>query len=159
MGKRGPLKKSASATKLAGNPGKRKKAPAAAAAAPIGGTDACPDWLSEAAKKEWRRALPLLKEPLEARDAAAFACYCQSLADVERATAEIDKHGLTYKHPNGTTVPHPAVKMQAAAMARVKQFGSEFGLTPASRSRVPDPQQEPEKDRLGEFLADGPTHQ
>lgn len=155
MGARGPVKKSTARTKLAGNPGKRtfKTAPAAA---PIGGEGDCPQWLPPSAQVEWARTLPLLREPLQPRDRAAFTCYCQSVADLQWASAELEKKGRVVTNTNGTIGPHPAVKIAAAAMARIKQFASEFGLTPASRARVPEPEPEPEKDALGEFLADGP---
>jgi P27 family predicted phage terminase small subunit len=162
MGRRGPIKKSAKRAKLAGNPGKRtpKKKPqashppddVAAVAPPIGEATDCPQWLPPAAKAEWARTLPLLKEPLQPRDVAALACYCQSVADLQWASAELESKGRVVANTNGTIGPHPAVKLAAAAMARIKQFAGEFGFTPAARSRVPDPPPT-EIDELGEFLA------
>src|SRR5581483_2866049 len=106
--------KSASKKKLAGNPSKRtRRKPAAAAAAvpPIAGGVDSPVWLSDSAKAEWTRTLPLLKEPLRPADVAAFSVYCQSVSDYSRAIATMEKEGHTYPHPNGTIVAHPAVKL------------------------------------------------
>lgn len=154
MGRRGPVKKSTRREKLAGNPGKRATKKAAAPApvpAPIAGDTDCPLWLPPAAKAEWARTQPLLKEPLQPRDVAALACYCQSVADLQWASAELESKGRVIVNTNGTFSPHPAVKLAAAAMTRIKQFAGEFGFTPAARARVPDPPRI-ERDEVEEFL-------
>jgi P27 family predicted phage terminase small subunit len=70
---------------------------------------------------------------------AAFSCYCQAVADFHAATVQLAKEKPTYIGPNGAICTHPAVRLSKDAASRIKQFASEFGLTPAARSRVPDP--------------------
>lgn len=161
MGLRGPRGKTAKEKKLAGNPGKRSPPPPAAPVAspeppPICAAPAAPPpWLPDAAQAEWTRAQAELKEPLRPGDHSAFAAYCQSVADLQWSSAVIEREGRLIVLSNGVYGPHPAVKLAAAAMARIKQFASEFGLTPAARSRVPDPPPPPETDALGDFLERG----
>lgn len=161
MGTRGPLKKKASANKLAGNPGKRLKSHADAPreAAKVETPLGCPGWLPLAAKAEWAITAPTLKEPLRPEQVPAFAAYCLAFDDLRWAVEELESKGRTYEGPNGAICEHPAAKVKKEAMQRIKMFAAEFGLTPASRARVPEPPQQPEKDALGEFLNRGPQVQ
>jgi len=155
MGRRGPIAKGAASEKLAGNPSKRKpRAKKGADSAPsIGSGSDAPAWLTPAARIEWHLVEPSLKEPLRPEQLSSFACYCQSVADYQWSVATLEEEGRTVMPPNGIPMEHPAAKIKRDAMQRIRQFGVEFGLTPASRARVPDPPEQPEKDRLGEFLA------
>jgi P27 family predicted phage terminase small subunit len=51
---------------------------------------------------------------------------------------------------NGYAVPSPAVAISQKAAQIMKSFLTEFGLTPASRSRVHLP--EPKRDEVADFL-------
>jgi P27 family predicted phage terminase small subunit len=83
---------------------------------------------------------------LATADRDALAAYCSCVADVEELTKLIDADGLMVDTPTvdrngeltGDTVrkPHPALKWRSDLLLKVKQFAAEFGLTPASRSRV-----------------------
>jgi P27 family predicted phage terminase small subunit len=140
---------------LAGNPGKRRlpdKEPQPRAVAPT-----MPAWLSAEAKQEWRRIVPELQALglLTIVDRVALASYCQAWAELVIATQLVTKEGrlITINLFNragefaGTKqVLHPAVKMQRDAFARVKAFIGEFGLTPASRTKV-----------RGDKASDGPA--
>lgn len=150
------MKKTKKADDLAGNPGKRTAQAATPICADQAGAEDCPEWLPAAARDEWRVAAPALKQPLRPEQVAPFACYCQAVADFRWATATLEKEGRTYQTPNGTFAEHPAAKIKKEAMQRIKAFAAEFGLTPASRARVPEPKEQPDKDNLGEFLARGP---
>lgn len=88
---------------------------------------------------------------------AALAAYCESVADLQSAIAAIEAEGATFVTEKGYVGQHPAVAMKAAAMARIKIFAREFGLTPASRGNVPQPEAPPEADALGDFLNRGPA--
>lgn len=116
---------------LNGNPGKRpvnRSEPA-----PSGSVGACPTWLSAEAKREWQRILPELERLGLATlvDRAALAAYCQAWAEFEMATKQLTREGRVRLGK-----PHPAVARQKAALQAIRSFGSEFGLTPASRSRI-----------------------
>lgn len=154
MGARGPKPRSKAANKLAGNPGKRK--PAQTSAHATSGPPQRPAWLSPVAAAEWDRVLPELEDRLNQGDMAALAAYCESVADLQSAIAEIAAEGATFTTDKGYVGQHPAVAQKAAAMARIKIFAREFGLTPASRGNVPQADAPPEADALGEFLDRGP---
>lgn len=145
MGRRGPPPKPTKLKIAAGNPGKRplnKHEPQ-----PVGRAPRMPSWLSKRAKTEWRRIVPELTTLglLSRIDLAALAAYCQSYAELEEATRTLDKEGRVCALPildkQGVKIgeklkSHPAVQQQRDAARLVKQFISEFGLTPASRTRV-----------------------
>lgn len=129
----------------AGNPGKRPLNPAEPR--PAVAVPSCPDWLSPLAEAEWRRITPELHRLglVSVIDRAALAAYCQAVAEVEEATRALDAEGRVCVWPvfdkQGVKVgerlkAHPCVAMQRSAAQLVKQFLVEFGLSPASRTRV-----------------------
>lgn len=121
---------------LEGNPGKRalneyeprpeKKAPK------------CPSWLEPEAKKEWRRMCKVLETigVLTQVDAAAFAGYCQAYARWKEAEEFLSKHGTIFKTPSGYIQQVPQVSIAQTYLKIMKDFCSEFGLTPSARSRI-----------------------
>jgi len=121
---------------LLGNPGKRplnESEPQPARLAP-----ACPPELSQAAKDEWNRIIAELVELglMTTLDRAALATYCQAHAMWLDAVQAIQKYGPLVKSPNGypQVSPYFAIaNKQAEIMIRI---ASEFGFTPASRSRI-----------------------
>lgn len=129
----------------AGNPGKRPLNPHEPK--PTTGVPTMPSWLSRRAKVEWKRIVPELTRLglMTTVDLAALAAYCQAYAELEEATRTLDREGRVCVWPvtdkNGNKIGeklkgHPAVQQQRDAARLVKQFISEFGLTPASRTRV-----------------------
>lgn len=145
MGRRGPPPKPTKLKKAAGNPGKRPlndREPEPKTIAPR-----MPAWLPTRAKAEWKRIVPELEQLglIAVIDLAALAAYCVAFAELEDATRTLEKDGRLCVWPifdkQGNQVgerlkAHPAVQLQRDAARLVKQFISEFGLTPASRSRV-----------------------
>jgi len=72
-------------------------------------------------------------------DRAALAAYCGAYALWAEATAQIQKYGSMIKSPTGFPIQSPylaIVNRQAEIMMRI---ASEFGFTPASRSRIATP--------------------
>lgn len=121
---------------LEGNPGKRpinKKEPRPEKKAPR-----CPGWLEPEARKEWRRMCKQMEElgVLTLVDAAAFAGYCQAYARWKEAEEFISKHGTIFKTPSGYIQQVPQVSIAQTYLKIMKDFCSEFGLTPSSRSRI-----------------------
>lgn len=118
----------------------------------------CPKWLSDDAKKEWRRVAKVLFECglLTEADQTALAAYCESYALWKQAQELIKTEGITYEYTNksGATniVKHPAVEISLKSMLVIKQFCSEFGLTPSSRGRINLPAKQDEEDPFEEFL-------
>lgn len=135
---------------LTGNPGKRPL-PANEIQPPTG-VPVCPSWLSREAKAEWRRVVPVLASLgiLTTVDRCALAAYCAAWARLVEAERLIAEHGqqmvaLEYETSDGQSIyvrpaPNPALAEAAKASGIIRQFCSEFGLTPSSRSRIQAPE-------------------
>lgn len=131
--------------KLAGNPGKRKlneSEPKPAKKLPT-----CPRHLTKEARAEWRRISRELADMnlLTAVDRAALAAYCQCWArwveiemELQRVDEETQKpvHELLGSTDKGYDFANPLLGAANSAMKQMKGFLMEFGMTPASRSRV-----------------------
>lgn len=89
-----------------------------------------PDWLSDEAKKEWRRAMPGLVERgiLTEGDIASFENYCLAQGHVRELESDI-------RAVNDLKVKTSLLRSQDKAMASARQMAAELGLTPISRSR------------------------
>ena len=121
---------------LEGNPGKRplnnsepkplKKAPS------------CPKWLEPEAKKEWKRLAKQMEQLgiLTEVDMAAFAGYCQASARWKEAEEFITQHGTIVRTPSGYWQQVPQVSIAQTYLKVMNRFAEQFGLTPASRSRI-----------------------
>ena len=124
---------------LAGNPGKRPLNPYEPRPEPA--VPECPPELGPAAKREWDRLVGDLAKlnMLTNLDRAALAAYCGAYALWADATEQIQKYGSMIKSPTGYPVQSPYIAIanrQAEIMLRI---ASEFGFTPASRSRIATP--------------------
>jgi len=121
---------------LTGNPGKRplnRTEPRPEAVIPD-----CPLELGPVAKREWDRLAGELTtlRLLTSLDRAALAAYCGAYAMWAEVTEAIQKYGAMVKSPSGFPIQSPYVAIvnrQAEIMMRI---ASEFGFTPASRSRI-----------------------
>lgn len=125
---------------LNGNPGRRplnKDEPKPRAKLP-----ACPAHLTPAAKREWQRigqkllTLGLVTE----MDRAALAAYCQVYARWVEAEEQIQKHGTVWKLTTKAGTPwvqqSPYLQVANKALEQMMRYLVEFGMSPASRSRV-----------------------
>ena len=124
---------------LSGNPGKRAlnmNEPKPDAEIPE-----CPVELGPVARKEWDRlvvqlgALRLLTQ----LDRAALAAYCGAYGMWAEATEAIQKYGTMVKSPTGYPVQSPYVSIANRQAEIMMRIASEFGFTPASRSRISTP--------------------
>ena len=100
-----------------------------------------PDWLDDAAKDEWRRLAPMLARlgVLTETDADALAAYCESWTTWKQATQKIRTFGMVVKASKaGVELPviSPYVKIAERALAHMRSFLVEFGMTPSSRARI-----------------------
>jgi P27 family predicted phage terminase small subunit len=121
---------------MAGNPGKRPinhDEPQPAAAFPT-----CPPELGPVARAEWERLVPELGELglLTNLDRAALAAYCGAYALWAEATAAIQKYGTMVKAPSGYPMQSPYIGLANRQAELMIRLSSEFGFTPASRSRI-----------------------
>lgn len=163
MGRRGPPPTPTSLRLLAGNPGKRPintREPK-----PRNDVPRCPAWLGKEAKKVWRRMVPQLRDMrvLTAVDGEALATFCQTYVRWRQAEEFIEKHGVAYplRDDKGNVrcmQQFPQVSIARNLLLILRSFFQEFGMTPASRTRIEIPwappsvaqsDGEPVLDRLG----------
>ena len=124
---------------LTGNPGKRPLNPHEPR--PEAALPECPSELSPLARQEWERlSAELAKLNLVTHlDRGALAAYCGAYALWAEAMEQVQKFGTMVKSPTGYPIQSPYLAIanrQAEIMLRV---ASEFGFTPASRSRISAP--------------------
>ena len=154
MGARGPAPKPTATKRLEGNPGKRAlntSEPQFTAKAP-----SCPRHLSDEARREWRRVSRELldKNLLQVVDRAALAAYCQCWARWVEAEQKMAQPGFQMMEATdkGYQYVSPWLGVANQSLKQMKAFLTEFGLTPASRTRIQVPEQGPADD-FDEFLA------
>jgi P27 family predicted phage terminase small subunit len=84
----------------------------------------------------------------------SVAGYCMSYARWQKCEDLIARDGLLLAEGGGKMRKNPAFTIWMAALQQMRMWAIEFGMTPASRSRIrlEKPQQE---DRLEEFLNRG----
>ncbi len=98
---------------------------------------AAPDWLSEYARSEWNRVMPILTERriLTSGDLGSLENYCIAIGTVREMEAHLQQHGHIQTDLEGRMKRNPAVGIQAEATTRARLLAAELGLTPVSRSR------------------------
>ena len=141
MGRRGPPPKPTHLNLIAGNPGKyplNTREPKPRREAPR-----CPGPLGTEAKRAWRWITAELKAMslLTTADAHALYAYCLTYARWRAAEEFIEKHGEAYPiRDEGGRVKcmaqFPQVATARNLLLVLKAYQQEFGLTPASRSRI-----------------------
>ena len=136
VGMRGRKPKPDVVRELAGNPGKRAARgdePQVASKLPR-----CPGHLSGEARREWRRVAHDLHQAglLKACDRGALAAYCQAWADWVDANEHLVNEGKVLTTDKGYEYASPWVGIANAASQRMRQYMTEFGLTPSARVRL-----------------------
>ena len=98
-----------------------------------------PAHLSAMAKTEWRRTGHLLMEAglFADLDQRALAAYCTTYARWVEAEEQVQKFGTVIKVPSGFLVQSPYVAISNKALEQMVRMLQEFGMTPASRTRLP----------------------
>lgn len=117
-----------------------------------------PEWLGPRAVEAWADLLPVLRKMgvLTTADPMAFALLCDALGEYIEAREWVQSHEDVYAVTGKDGVvgyrKRPEVEIAQDAWRRAKTMLTEFGLTPAARSRVsgiPDSGADP----LGHWLA------
>ena len=149
----GPTRKPTHLKLITGNPGRRplnKNEPK-----PKPGIPAVPAHLSNEAKVEWGRIASQLNDIglLTQVDRAALAAYCQAWADWVEAEEQLRRYGKVVKSPvktvtrrsggaevtetsGGFPMQSPFLSIRNRALEIMHKFLTEFGMTPAARSRI-----------------------
>ncbi len=136
MGYRGPAPKPTVLKRQEGNPGHRRlndREPQ-----PTKSTPTMPAHLDEDARREWRRLVRILKRMrvLSEADGIALGTLCQAQSTLAKAQMQLTRTGLVVKTPNGFIQQSPLLKVVNQQSEIVIRHLREFGLTPASRSRL-----------------------
>jgi len=139
---------------LEGNPGKRPLPKNEPKPAPIIPT--CPTWFDTTAKEFFHKYGPKLHAIglLTEVDAPAFEAVCQRYSLWVRCEKRLKAKGLIMTTESGYQQQRPEVSIAKSALADVKAFLTEFGMTPASRSRI-DLKLDDEKEDAMEALLSG----
>ena len=101
-----------------------------------------PDWLSERAVRYWGDigAVLLNMKVVTSADGPALMLLTETLAEWAEARQAVHRIGLVYEMPTESGAlmrrPNPEVAQASDAMKRALRMLTEFGLTPASRSKV-----------------------
>lgn len=105
------------------------------------GAPARPEWLDAEGRREWDRVVPVLVKAgvLAPVDGGRLADYCAAHALAVRASRKYQREGLMVRPEYGPKATHPMIKIAREARAQANRLGIEFGLTPASRSRLAAP--------------------
>jgi P27 family predicted phage terminase small subunit len=115
----------------------------------------CPLELGPVARAEWDRLVVQLASLrlLTNLDRAALAAYCGAYALWAEATEAIQKYGAMVKSPSGYPIQSPYVAIANRQTEIMMRIASEFGFTPASRSRIAAPPADPWQPTLFEVGA------
>jgi P27 family predicted phage terminase small subunit len=101
----------------------------------------CPPELSPTARQEWDRLAPELAAAgrLTPFDRGPLAAYCTAYALWVEAVDALQRYGAMIKSPTGYPVQSPYLATANRQVDVMIRIASEFGFTPASRSRLPTP--------------------
>lgn len=115
-----------------------------------------PDWLvadAEAANV-WKSLAPALDKQgfVTSLDADAIAFYCLAVANCRRASASINKLGMTYKAKSGLHKINPAVSVLRENIATATTLAKEIGATPLARKRLGQPLSVQPRNKLESFV-------
>lgn len=97
-----------------------------------------PEHLKGAAAEEWDRVTAELKEigVISQIDRPAISAYCYYYGQWLEADKIIREEGMMATNGNGKRSPHPLLRYRDDFAKLMTRFITEFGMTPASRSKV-----------------------
>jgi P27 family predicted phage terminase small subunit len=72
-------------------------------------------------------------------DRGALAAYCTAYALWAEANEALQKYGVMIKSPQGFPIQSPYLSIATRQSEIMMRIASEFGFTPASRSRISTP--------------------
>jgi P27 family predicted phage terminase small subunit len=97
-----------------------------------------PEWVSEDARKEYDRIVPIIREMGIESPAymAATAMYCQAFARWADAEIKLSKSGLLIKDDRGRIVRNPLLSIVAEAQQQAMRAIQILGLAPTEKHRL-----------------------
>jgi P27 family predicted phage terminase small subunit len=125
---------------------------------PPEGDERCPSFLSPEARKEWKRIVPELKALglFTTIDRAELAIYCQNWGRYVQAERGLKKiTNCLHRTEAGNIITSPLLWVANKAADLAHKSLIEFGMTPASRSRISVNNDKDLEDELDIFLNTG----
>ncbi len=121
---------------LRGNPGKRPLNHEEPQPEPL--LPDPPSDLKGEALVEWNTRGPILERLglMTETDAPAFEGYCRAWGQYKEAESKLAATGMIVSAPSGYPIQNPYLAVANKALAKCMSFWQEYGMTPASRSRV-----------------------
>ena len=97
-----------------------------------------PKHMGKIALEEWDRIVQELKENglMTNLDRAALVCYCDLWEHYVIASEKVAREGQVIVTSNGNTIENPQFSIKKRAAEMMHKFLIEFGMTPASRTRI-----------------------
>jgi P27 family predicted phage terminase small subunit len=97
-----------------------------------------PRWLTDAAKREWRRVAPDLvaRHVLTPDNLSLLESYAVAIGMVRISADTLATDGHSTVNAKGGIQRHPAVQTLREFMAEARRLAAELGLTPTSRNKV-----------------------
>lgn len=97
-----------------------------------------PKHLKGEALEEWDRIVQELAENglITNLDRAALVTYCEFWAHYVQASEKVQRVGVTISTAAGNIIENPSFSIQKRAAEIMHKFLVEFGMTPASRTRI-----------------------
>lgn len=151
MGKRGPPPKPRALKVVQGTLRKDREPESPVELEP--GIPEPPEGMGDEARRCWDRLVPVLVTVriLTVIDREALVMLCNSWAHYWYLQGVVEEEGFTYTSAKGNVLQHPAVSSMNKALENCLRLAREFGLTPASRSRIealPKPPEDPSREFL-----------
>ena len=151
--KRGPKPAPSNVVELAGNPGKRRRAPEPK---PRDASLEAPKDLTPLARGFWKRHAPELASLglLTVSDVDSFGACCEAWAVMQAAkkalrgsaTGNVTKLFTADRAHGGEPRKHPAWTVYKQAESSYIMWAREFGLTPSARVSLPAPGDDADED-------------
>lgn len=137
---------------LNGNPGRRPLNAEEPEPAMLSAVPRAPRGLGPGGSKIWREAVPQLMDAglLTVLDVYRFRRYCTWTEIFEAAAADVKTRGKYLLGESGL-YPNPSINLMSQAEKALGSTEGEFGMTPASRSKVKAANTK-QGDLFGDFL-------
>jgi P27 family predicted phage terminase small subunit len=136
MGRRGPAPTPTALKILRGNPGRRPLNQQEAR--PPARLPSAPPILDPVARAEWRRVCKVLGLVglVTQADRAALTAYCVAWSRWLAAEAKVREFGALVRTARGGQGLSPYLRVANTALAQMRTFAVEFGMSPSARSRI-----------------------
>lgn len=102
------------------------------------GIPKCPKRIGKIARKEWKRVTAILmdRQIVTPIDGDALHIYCETFVTWQEANEKVRELGTVIKAPSGYPIQNPYLSIANSAAAMCAKMLEQFGMTPASRTRV-----------------------